>query len=87
MLHTREIIKKLWDAQGYGNLAVWEDGTMKIVEPGAAPEMNGMPPLAIFKPIALVGGFSMLDFALADGDLLEHIETEVTGAGGEIVRD
>jgi len=87
MFHTREIIKKIWDAQGYGNLAVWENGTMEIIEPGATPEKGGKPPLAVFKPMPLVGGFSMLDFALGDGELLEFIESEVTRAGGEIVRD
>ncbi|MDK2973883.1 MAG: hypothetical protein PWP08_254 [Methanofollis sp.] len=87
MLHTRDIIKKIWDAQGYGNLAVWENGMTEVIEPGATPERDGTPPLTVFKPLALVGGFSMLDFALTDGELLNFIETAVIRAGGEIVRD
>jgi hypothetical protein len=87
MLHTREIIRKIWDAQGYGNLAVWEDGTTAVVAPGESPERNGKPPLAIFKPIPLVGGFSMLDFATHDAGLMETVETTIREAGGEIERD
>jgi hypothetical protein len=87
MLHTREIIRKIWDAQGYGNLAVWGDGTTAVIAPGESPEKNGKPPLAVFKPIPLVGGFSMLDFATHDAALLEHVETTIREAGGEIERD
>lgn len=87
MLNTRDIIRKIWDAQGYGNLAVWKNGATEVIEPGATPKKDGEPPLVIFKPIPLVGGFSMLDFALGDAELLEYIETEVTRAGGEITRD
>lgn len=87
MLHTRKIIQKLWDAQGYGNLAVWEDGTTAVITPGESPKKDGKAPLAIFKPIPLVAGFSMLDFALHDTGLLEHIEATIREAGGEIERD
>ncbi|NVO65871.1 hypothetical protein [Methanofollis tationis] len=87
MLNTREIIRKIWDAQGYGNLAVWNNGATEVIEPGATPQKDGEPPLVIFKPIPLVGGFSMLDFALGDAELLAFVESEVTGAGGEIARD
>ena len=57
MLHTRKIVQKLWDAQGYGNLAVWEDGTTAVITPGESPKKDGKAPLAIFKPIPLVAGF------------------------------
>jgi len=87
MLHTRAIIKEIWDAQGYGNLAVWADGTTSVVAPGESPEKGGTSPLAIFKPIPLVAGFPMLDFAIHDPDLLERIETAIREAGGEIERD
>ncbi|WP_292730714.1 hypothetical protein [Methanoculleus sp.] len=87
MLHTREIIKKIWDAQGYGNLAVWADGTTATIAPGETPEKGGKAPLAIFKPIPLVAGYSMLDFATHDTALLECIETTIREAGGEIERD
>ncbi|HOI58480.1 MULTISPECIES: hypothetical protein [unclassified Methanoculleus] len=87
MLHTREIIKQIWDAQGYGNLAVWADGTTAVIAPGESPKRDGKEPLAIFKPIPLVAGFSMLDFATHDPDLLRLIETTIREAGGEIERD
>ncbi|CVK33585.1 hypothetical protein [Methanoculleus bourgensis] len=87
MLHTHAIIKAIWDAQGYGNLAVWADGTTSIIAPGESPKKDGTAPLAIFKPIPLVAGFPMLDFAIHDPDLLERIETTIRGAGGEIERD
>ncbi|TAJ45402.1 hypothetical protein [Methanofollis fontis] len=87
MLNTREIITKIWDAQGYGNLAVWADGTTAIIAPNESPERNGVAPLAIFKPIPLVGGFPMLDYATHNARLLEQIETTIREAGGEIERD
>ncbi|MCE5337794.1 MAG: hypothetical protein LLF90_03795 [Methanomicrobiaceae archaeon] len=87
MLYTREIIRKIWDAQGYGNLAVWADGTTAVIAPGENPERGGEAPLAIFKPIPLVARFSMLDFATHNADLLKQIETTIREAGGEIERD
>ncbi|ABN56839.1 MULTISPECIES: hypothetical protein [Methanoculleus] len=87
MLHTRELIQKIWDAQGYGNLAVWGDGTTAVIAPGENPERSGEAPLAIFKPIPLVAGFPMLDFATHDTALLEHIEGTIREAGGEIERE
>lgn len=87
MLHTRKIIRKIWDAQGYGNLAVWKDGTTAVVVPGETPEKDGEPPLAVFKPIPLVAGFPMLDFATHDADLLLLVETTIREAGGEIERE
>lgn len=87
MLHTREIIKQLWDAQGYGNLAIWEDGSTEVAAPGSNPEKGWKAPLLVLKPIPLVAGFPMLDYALHDAELLARIETEVRDAGGEIVRD
>ncbi len=87
MLHTREIIKKLWDAQGYGNLAVWQDGTTRVIAPGTDADVGGQQPLVILKPMPLVGEFSLLDFALHDGGLLEKIEATVREAGGEIERE
>jgi len=87
MLYTREIIRKIWDAQGYGNLAVWGDGTTAVIAPGENPVRGGKPPLAVFKPIPLVAGFPMLDFATHDADLLQHIERTIREAGGEIERD
>jgi hypothetical protein len=87
MLNTRELIHRIWDAQGYGNLAVWNDGTSTIIAPGENPKKDGKTLLAIFKPIPLVAGFSLLDFATHNTDLLEHIEKTIRDAGGEIERD
>lgn len=86
-LHTREIIRILWDAQGFGNVAVWQDGTTRVIAPGEQAEHGGKEPLAIFKPIPLVSGFPMLDHALGDAGLLEEIERTVKDAGGDITRD
>jgi hypothetical protein len=86
-LHTREIIRTLWDAQGFGNVAVWQDGTTRVIAPGEQAEHGGKTPLVVFKPIALVSGFPMLDHALGDAALLEEIERAVREAGGEITRD
>jgi hypothetical protein len=83
MLSIDEIIKKLWDAQGYGNLAVWEDGTMKVIAPGTeAGEVAGKSPV-IFKPLALIGQYPMLDHALGDAALRERIGDELKAAGME----
>jgi len=87
MLSTKNIIKEIWDAQGYGNLAVWDDGTTRIFEPGQVPQINGLPPRAVFKPLPLVGGFPMLDYALSDRKLQETIEEVIRSSGGEIARD
>jgi hypothetical protein len=37
MLFTNDIITMIWDAQGYGNVAVWDDGTVKVIDPGQVP--------------------------------------------------
>lgn len=87
MLHTREIVRKLWNAQGYGNLAIWEDGSTEVVAPGSHPERAGQPPLLVLKPLALVAGFPMLDHALHDTGLLATVEAAVRETGAEIVRD
>lgn len=87
MLHTKDIIRDIWDAQGYGNLAVWDDGTTRVVEPGQVPMKDGLPPRAVFKPLPLVGVFPMLDHALGDSMLQETIEEMIRSAGGEITRE
>lgn len=87
MLYTKDIIRKIWDAQGYGNLAVWDDGTTRVIEPGQVPEKEGKPPRAVFKPLPLVGIFPMLDHALADRSLQDTIEEMIRSSGGEITRD
>jgi hypothetical protein len=74
MITTREIIQKLWDAQGYGNIAVYEDGSTTLIPAGDSGESPGKQLMTVFKPIRMVAGFPMVDFALADVDLLEEIE-------------
>jgi len=87
MLTTKAIIRKIWDAQGYGNVAVWQDGTAEVIGPGTEPVREGKAPLAVFKPIPLVGGFPMLDHALYDQGLQGLIERTIRDAGGEIARE
>jgi hypothetical protein len=81
---TKRIIRELWDAQGYGNLALWNDGTTQVISPGETPLKDGKPPFLVLKPLTLVGGFPMLDHALSNAELQEQIESEVRKAGGEI---
>jgi hypothetical protein len=80
------IIRELWDAQGYGNLALWNDSTTSVIPPGGSPQKDGKPPLLVLKPLPLVGGYPMLDHALGDPVLQGEIETRVRQAGGDIVR-
>jgi hypothetical protein len=84
MFSTQDIIEKLWNAQGYGNLAVWQDGTTGVIAPGASPTRDGKPPLAIFKPIVLVAKYPMLDHALSDQELKDTIEHTIRQAGGMV---
>jgi hypothetical protein len=87
MLHTKDIIRDIWDAQGYGNLAVWDDGTTRVIEPGHVPLKDGIPPRIVFKPLPLVGGFPMLDHALYDSRLQNTIEEMIRSSGGEVTRE
>ena len=87
MLHTKDIIRQIWEAQGYGNLAVWDDGTTQVVDPGQTPLREGQPPLAIFKPLPLVGGFPTLDHAQYNGELQDAIEERIRTSGGKVTRD
>lgn len=83
---TQEIIKKLWDEAGRGNLAVWEDDTITLVPTDYPGETGGKKPLVILKPIALVNKFEFLDFALHDEELLSTIERSIREAGGTVTR-
>ncbi len=86
MVTTRDIIRKLWDAQGYGNIAVYSDGSALQVPPGDSGEAGGKQPVALFKAIPLVGEFPMLDNALGDAELLDGIERTLREQGMEIER-
>jgi hypothetical protein len=60
---TQDIVKKLWDEAGNGNIAIWEDGTMTVVPVDYSGETRGKKPLAILKPIALVNRYEHMAFA------------------------
>ena len=38
---TQDIVRKLWDEAGNGNVAVWEDGTMTVVPPDYSGDAAG----------------------------------------------
>ncbi len=86
MVTTREIIRKLWDSQGFGNVAVYGDGSMEQIGAGESGEKAGKQLVAVLKPIGLVTGFPMLDHALGDAELLEGIEKTLKEGGLEIER-
>ena len=83
---TQDIVRKLWDEAGNGNLAVWENDTITLVSPDYSGETAGKKPLAILKPIALVNRYELLDFALHDEELLTKIEETIRAAGGQVTR-
>ena len=81
-----EDIDKLWDEAGNGNIAVRENGTMTVMPAGYCGQDAGKKPLVIFKPIALVNKFEMLDFALNDEELLAKGEEKIRAAGVQVTR-
>jgi hypothetical protein len=83
---TQDIVRKLWDEAGYGNIAVWADGTLSVVPADYSGQTAGKKPLVILRPIALVNRFELLDFARQDEQLLTEIETTIRAAGGEVTR-
>jgi len=83
---TQEIVRKLWDEAGNGNIAIWEDGTMTVVPVDYCGETKGKKPLTLLKPIVLVNRYEHLAFALNDEELLIKIETTVRAAGGTVTR-
>jgi hypothetical protein len=83
---TQDIVRKLWDEAGYGNIAVWADGTLSVVPADYHGETAGRKPLVILKPIALVNEFELLDFALNDEGLLTKIEAAIRACGGQVTR-
>ena len=85
-MRTQDIVTKLWDAAGNGNVAIWEDGTMTVVPADYPGDTAGKRPLVVLKPIRLVNEFELLDFALHDEGLLATIEEAVRAAGGRCSR-
>jgi hypothetical protein len=83
---TQDIVRKLWDEAGNGNLAVWKNDSITVVPKDYSGETDGKKPLVILKPIALVNKYDFLDFALCDEELLNTIEEKIRGAGGTVTR-
>jgi len=83
---TQDIVRKLWDEAGNGNLAIWENDTITLVPADYCGETAGKKPLVILKPIPLVNQFEHLAFALNDEELLVKIEDAIRAAGGRVVR-
>lgn len=83
---TQDIVKKLRDEAGNGNIAIWEDGAMTVIPVDYCGETRGKKPVAILKPIVLVNRYEHLAFALHDGDLLITIEEVIRAAGGHVTR-
>ena len=83
---TQDIVRKLWDEAGHGNVAVWDNESMTLVPADYGGETAGKKPLLVLKPIALVNRYELLDFALNDEELLTKIEDMVRAAGGKISR-
>ncbi|MEI7433496.1 MAG: hypothetical protein WCJ93_04510 [Methanomicrobiales archaeon] len=84
---TQDVVQKLWDSAGYGNVAIWGDDTMTVVPVDYPGETAGKKPLVILKPIALVNRYELLDYALHDEELLTRIEDTLHAAGGQVTRD
>lgn len=83
---TQDIIRKLWEEAGNGNLAIWENDTITVVPSDYCGETAGKKPLVILKPIALVNRYEYLAFALNDEELLVKIEDAIHAAGGRVTR-
>ncbi len=83
---TQDIVRKLWDEAGNGNLAVWENDSITVVHADYCGETKGKKPLVILKPIALVNQYEHLAFALNDEELLIKIEETIRVAGGNVTR-
>lgn len=86
-MKTQDIVRKLWEEAGNGNIAVWADETITVVPKDYMGETEGKKPVAILKPIALVNKYDFLDFALADEELLTTIEDAIRAGGGTVYRD
>ena len=83
---TQDIVRKLWDEAGNGNLAIWENESITLVPADYCGETKGKKPLVILKPIALVNQYEHLALALNDEELLIKIEVMIRTAGGQVVR-
>ncbi|MFA5003600.1 MAG: hypothetical protein WC502_11575 [Methanolinea sp.] len=86
-MKTQDIVRRLWDEAGHGNLAIWDDDSITVVPKDFTSPPGGKKPIAIFKPIALVNKYDFLDFGLADKELLTTIENTIREGGGSVTRD
>lgn len=87
MLTVSEIIRMLWDSQGYGNVAIWENGRMELVQPDYQIDQYGDNPIVILKPIPLVGSIGFLDEALGNAEVRKTIEDAIKNSGGKVSTD
>ncbi len=78
---TQDIVRKLCDEAGRGNIAVRANETMTVVPADYCGGTAGKKPFVILKPIALVNRYELLDLALNDEDLLIKIEGTVRASG------
>lgn len=83
---TQDIVRKLWDEAGNGNIAIWADETMTLIPPDFDRATAKKPLITILKPIPLINKFELLDFALHDEELLAKIESAIREAGGQVTR-
>lgn len=83
---TEDIVRRLWDEAGNGNIAIWKNDTITVVPYDYRAETGGKDLIAILKPIALVNKYDFLDFALNDEDLLCRIEDSIRAGGGTVTR-
>ncbi len=83
---TQDIVRRLWDEAGNGNLAIWENETITLVPADYCGETKGKKPLVILKPISLVNRYEHLAFALNDEELLTKIEESIRAGGGHVTR-
>jgi len=83
---TQDIVRKLRNEAGNGNIAVWADDTITVVPADFGGTTAGRQPLVVLKPIALVNRYELLDFALNDEELLIKIEDAIRAAGGHVTR-
>ncbi len=83
---TQDIVRRLWDEAGYGNLAIWEDDSITVVTPDYCGETGEKKPMVILKPIVQVNKYEHLAFALNEEELLIKIEDQIRAAGGTIIR-
>jgi hypothetical protein len=85
-MDTQDIVRKLWNEAGNGNIAVWEDGTMTVVPSDYSGETDAKKPLVVLKSLQLVLKYDFLDFALNDEELLSTIEERIRADGGTVTR-